>query len=121
MATAEPKRMRVQRDKTRRRNWARLLVYAALALALLLSWFWKPLNGRADAGAAYGARVVCSCHYIAGRSLADCRKDFVPGMSMILLTGDAEANSVTARFPLLASQTATFSEGKGCMLEKWVD
>jgi hypothetical protein len=30
-----------------------------------------------------------------------------------------QARSVTARFPLLASQTATYREGWGCVLEKW--
>jgi hypothetical protein len=28
---------------------------------------------------------------------------------------------VTARFPLLASKTATFRDGQGCVLETWAD
>ena len=87
----------------------------------LLAWFWKPLNGYADAGASYGARVACSCRYLGGRALRDCRKDFVPGMALITLSEDNKAKSVTARFPLLASQTAQFRQGEGCVLEKWED
>jgi hypothetical protein len=92
-----------------------------LAAVLLLVWFWKPLNGYAAAGASYGAKVTCSCRFLGGRSLPDCRKDFMTGMGMVTLSEDAKAKSVTARFPLLSSQTATYREGEGCVLEKWPD
>ena len=102
-----------------RRAWRRLLLLAMLAAAGALAWFWQPLNGYAKIGSAYGARVACSCHYLGGRSLSDCRKDFEPGMELITLSDDKDAKSVTARFPLLASQTATYREGQGCQLEPW--
>ena len=88
-------------------------------LAGLLAWFWLPLNNFAMTGAAYGARVACSCHYLGGRGLDDCRKDFEPGMELIVLSADKDSKSVTARFPLLATQTATYYEGQGCRLEPW--
>jgi hypothetical protein len=112
MATAEPKRLT---------SWRRIALALALLAAALLIWFWKPLSSTAALGASFGARMACSCHFIAGRSLSDCRKDFEPGMSLIMLSSDEKAKSVTARFPLLASQTATFTEGPGCTLEKWDD
>ncbi len=93
----------------------------ALVAAALLIWFWKPVSRTATLGASFGARMACSCHYIAGRSLDDCRKDFEPGMGLIMLSSDEKAKSVTARFPLLARQTAVFAEGPGCTLEKWDD
>jgi hypothetical protein len=40
-------------------------------------------------------------------------------MEMVALGEDAQARSVTARFPLLAKQTATYREGWGCVLEPW--
>ena len=98
------------------RRWPWLLV---IGLAGLLAWFWGPLNGFAKTGAAYGARVACSCHYLGGRSLDDCRKDFEPGMEPVILSADAGAKSVTARFPLPATQTAPYVEGQGCRLEPW--
>ena len=106
---------------SRRRRWRTALALALLAVAFLLAWFWKPLGGYAVAGASYGAKVTCACRFIGGRSLQDCRKDFVSGMGLVTLSEDAKAKSVTARFPLLSSQTATFREGEGCMLEKWTD
>ena len=40
-------------------------------------------------------------------------------MELVTLSEDRAAKSVTARFPLLTSETATFREGWGCVLEKW--
>ncbi len=112
MATANPASSRPSRR--RRWPWALLLV-----LAGLLTWFWTPLNSFAITGASYGARVACSCHYLGGRGLDDCRKDFEPGMELVLLSADEASKSVTARFPLLATQTATYYEGQGCRLQPW--
>ena len=113
MATVNPALPSAQR--TRRRA---LLLGLALIAALLV-YFWGPLNGYAIAGTSYGARVACSCKFLGGRSLKDCRKDFEPGMELIVLSEDLEAKSVTATFPLLARQTATFHEGQGCRLAPW--
>ena len=125
MATAKPPALPRQKQPSRlaprRRKWRTGLALVALAVALLLVWFWKPLNGYAEAGASYGAKVTCSCRFIGNRSLHDCRKDFMSGMAMIRLSEAAKAKSVTARFPLLSRQTATFREGEGCVLEKWRD
>lgn len=102
-----------------RRRINRLVLALVLAGAALLAWFWGPLNGYARIGAAYGARVACSCRFEGGRVLGDCRKDFEPGMELVMLSEDAKARSVTARFPLLARETATYREGEGCRLEAW--
>lgn len=101
------------------RRLRRRLVLVLAVLGALLAWFWQPLNGYATVGAAYGARVACSCRYVGGRDLDDCRKDFEPGMELIMLSEDRKAKSVTARFPLLARQTATYLPGQGCRLEPW--
>ena len=103
------------------RRFRRAIVIAGVILIGSLAFFWTPLGGYASTGTSYGARVACSCHYVGGRSLADCRKDFESGMELVMLSADEDAKSVTARFPLLASQTATFREGEGCRLEPWED
>ena len=99
----------------------RLLLLVAALTAIGLAWFWQPLNSFALTGASYAARVGCSCRFVGGRDLSDCRKDFESGMELITLSQDAEARSVTARFPLLATQTATYREGEGCKLQPWTD
>lgn len=113
MATANPV---TDKAATLRRR----ALWLGLALIFgLLAWFWSPLHAYARTGASYGARVACSCRFVGGRSLGDCRKDFEPGMELVMLSEDDAAKSVTARFPLLSSQTATYRPGFGCQLEPW--
>lgn len=117
MATAKPAR----RNKAtgRRFRWSRIVLLLGL-LAALTAWFYRDtVMAQATAGTAYGARVACSCRFIGGRDLKDCEKDFEPGMALVSLSEDEAAKSVTASVPLLSSQTATFREGYGCVLEKW--
>jgi len=113
MATVNP--AADPKSKLRRRAlWLGLALLAAL-----LVWFWGPLHAYARTGAAFGARVACSCRFVGGRELGDCKKDFEPGMELVMLSEDAQAKSVTARFPGLASETATYRPGFGCQLEPW--
>lgn len=100
-----------------RKRWIALAVLGLMAAVLAL--FWTPVHGYAVTGASYGARVACSCRFVGGRPLGDCRKDFEGGMELVTLSQDVQARSVTARFPLLASQTATYRQGWGCVLDKW--
>lgn len=92
-----------------------------LAVVLLAAgWYFRaPITGYAGVSTAYAARVACSCRHVGGRDLEDCRKDKLAGMELVTLAEDAEAKSVTARFPLLSSDTATFRDGYGCVLEPW--
>lgn len=113
MATAKA---RPRARKSNRLAWA-----GGVLVALLALWaaFGSVAVGYARAGSAYGARVVCSCRYVAGRSLADCSKDKVPGMALVTLSDDDQAKSVTARMLVLASDTATYRKGYGCVLQRW--
>lgn len=121
MATTET----IAREPRRKRAWPRILIVLLLVLASVaaVAWFANraAINGYAMTGASYAARVGCSCVYIGGRSVGDCAKDKVPGMEIVRLSQDAQAKSVTATFPLVASQTATYREGYGCVLESWED
>lgn len=101
------------------RRWLKVML-ALVVVAAFAAWYNREtVVSQAVTGTAYGARVACSCRFIGGRDLADCEKDFEPGMELVSLSEDEDARSVTASVPLLASQTATFKEGYGCVLEKW--
>lgn len=112
----------VKRHRTRRSFiWLKLLLIAGI-LAAGLAWLYRePIAGYSVLGTAYGARVACSCRFVGGRSLKDCEKDFERGMWLISLSEDVKAKSVTASLPLIASQTATFRKGYGCVLQHWDD
>lgn len=104
----------------RGRLWAILALLVGGGLIAL--WFSPPaerLRGDALAGTAYGARVACSCRFVAGRSMEDCAKDKLDGMGMIRLSSDEDAKSVTASVPFIASDTARLREGYGCVLDRW--
>lgn len=106
-------------SRSRRWPWGVLVLLIVAAIAV---WFYRaPIQGYAGAGTAYTARVACSCRFVGGRDLDDCAKDKLAGMELISLKEDAEAKSVTARFPLIVSETATYREGYGCVLESWPD
>ena len=118
MATVNPApsvRTALPRSSLRRR----VLLLGLALLAGLAVWFWGPAEAYARTAAAFGARVACSCRYLGGRELSDCRKDFEPGMGLVALSEDAKAKTVTARFLLLARETATYRPGLGCQLEPW--
>lgn len=104
---------------SRRRIWPRVLL-AVLVLGGAAGWYWRaPIAGYTEVGAAFGARTACSCRYVAGRPIGDCKKDFEPGMALVVLSDDPETRSVTARVPLLSRATARYREGYGCLLEPW--
>ncbi|MBI1404424.1 MAG: hypothetical protein GC147_14600 [Porphyrobacter sp.] len=109
------------RPRHGRRYGMWLLALIVLAITAGLWAFREPITGYGTIGSAYAARVGCSCRFVAGRSLADCAKDKLPGMELVTLAEDDQAKSVTARFPLVAKATATYREGYGCVLEKWQD
>ncbi|WP_137680427.1 hypothetical protein [Aurantiacibacter suaedae] len=117
MATAK-------RRSSARRGKRRAPPFATVALIVLVAgaagwWAWgEQAAGYAAAGTAYGARVTCSCRYIGGRDLASCKQDFVPGMEPVMVSEDESTRSVTASVPLIASHTAQYREGFGCVLER---
>ncbi len=100
-------------------RWLALVLILGGMAGAVLGWPW--LRDQSRVAAAYGAKVGCSCHYIAGRPLSDCAKDFEPGMSLVWLTENADTHTITARYALLPGQSASWHSGPGCVLEPWKD
>lgn len=125
MATAKKsarrKPSRARAGKRRFSTGMRLLLLVGAALAVLGFAYRQPLTDQARLGAAYGARIGCSCHFLDGREAGSCRADFEPGMEIVMLSVDDDAKSVTARVPGLASETAHWRRGWGCVLDNWED
>ena len=99
----------------------RTIIYLALALCLALlvtlGWHWKALRDQARLGAAYGARLTCSCRYVEGRAMDSCTDDKEPGMALVRLTARPDDKAVDASVPLMATRTARFRPGWGCLLD----
>lgn len=103
------------------RSWPKWLLLALLVGGALFWYYRVTIRETALAGTSYGAHNACSCRFIAGREMGSCKRDFIPGMEAVFLSEDADDKSVTAYVPLIASTTATYREGFGCVLEPWED
>lgn len=88
-----------------------------LAGVLLVWWAIEARRPQLDLGVGYAARVACGCRYIGNRSLADCRKDFEPGMEPIQLAEDVATKTITASVPLIASRSVRFDPVLACQAE----
>jgi hypothetical protein len=97
----------------------RKIGYVAAALfGLAAIWFvlnFAHIKSQAQLGAAYGAHIACSCHYIEGRTLASCESDFEPGMEMVRLSADDDNQRIRASIPLLAEAYAERRGSFGCL------
>ena len=100
---------------------ARLILSGSIALVTLglggafaYGQSQKPLL---ELGVGYGARVACGCRFIGNRSLADCKKDFEPGMEPILLSENSASKTITAWVPVIASRSVTYDPVLGCQPE----
>jgi hypothetical protein len=113
--------MATGKAKRRPRKWTRFAL-VCVALGVALAWHYRaPIRNHALTATAFSARVACSCRHIGGRPLSQCRDDLVAGTELVMLSEDEDAQTVTARIPLLASQTASYRKGPGCVLEPWED
>jgi hypothetical protein len=82
--------------------------------AALVWWAIAARRPQLELGVGYAARVACGCRYIGNRPLADCYKDFDPGMDLIQLSDDPATKTVTAFVPLVASRSARFDPLLAC-------
>lgn len=89
---------------------------AATLFAIFAIWKFPAFKAQAELGAAYAARVGCSCRYVQGRSLDSCQSDFEPGMELVSLSEDPATKTVTGSVPLLASRSARYAGASGCLL-----
>ena len=111
-----------RRNQARRRWPGLLLNFIAIVVIAggVFAWFYgAQARGFGQAGTSYAAKTVCSCRFVADRDMASCKTDLLPDMWAIWLSDDADAKSVSATLPLVASSEATYREGYGCVLEDW--
>lgn len=103
----------------RRTPWLKLLVFLALIGGGLAWYFSNQISGYSQTATGYAAKTACSCRYVGGRELGQCKEDLMPAMQVLWLSEDTEQHSVSASVPLVESTTATYREGYGCVLERW--
>lgn len=106
--------------KNRSISILRLVLYGiSVLLILALAWLaynYQSLKGQANVATAYGSHIACSCRYIAGREMDNCKRDFEPGMEMLSVVDDPTRKRVTASIPFLAQATAERRGTYGCIV-----
>ncbi len=97
-------------------RWTLAAAALLVALAGYAVWQFPTWLALAETGAAYGARIGCSCRYVQGRDIASCPTDFEPGMELVSIEDLPDSRAVRASVPLLASRTARYEGATGCVL-----
>ena len=92
----------------------RIALLALLGVAGFAGAAYGRLERSAEVGAGYVAKEVCSCIFVAGRSLESCRAD-VPA-SMDRVQAEALADGVRGYVTGLAARVARHEPGFGCTL-----
>jgi hypothetical protein len=90
-----------------------------LCVGLALAWrgWYLPTRDAVAIGAGLLAKQVCSCVYVAGRELDDCRADQMASTDPIQLEVRASEQRVRAWLPAFAERSAIHRAGFGCTLE----
>ncbi len=93
-----------------------LVVVAVLVVALAgLALYLRPI---APVATGYAAKVTCSGHFVAGRSVEDAAGDLPPNPLVPLLRTDVDEDAASVRATLLGlwPSTAWHHRGVGCTL-----
>ena len=75
----------------------------------------KDQVSRAEIGAAYGAKMVCSCRFVAERDMASCLADFTTDLGPVEFSEVDEAIEASIAGGMITA-TAAFEPGQGCAL-----
>ena len=93
-------------------RWVLIAVFWVLLVAGALVFEWA--RERAAVGEGYVAKELCSCVFVAERSLASCRPDIPPTMDRVEV--ELGPDRVRAFVPYLAERIARFEPPFGCVL-----
>ncbi|MFM6853528.1 MAG: hypothetical protein ACKOUM_05545 [Sphingopyxis sp.] len=96
-------------------KWAAPII-AVVAIAYTI-WAYPAWKAQARLGAAYGARVACSCRFVQGRDMASCTTDFEPGMESVSVEEFPDDKAVVASVTMLARRRAQLHGASGCLLD----
>lgn len=111
--------VRMNLDTDGRVDWARwVLVALLLGFVAYGAWHWAEWRRAGETGAAYAARITCSCRYVGGRDAKSCAQDIRADAWMASVRDMPEEKAVRASVPLLGSVRAVFRPRYGCLLEK---
>jgi len=98
---------------------AAIVIIIMLGVAALLAWQFliKDQVDLARVATPYGAKMVCSCRFVAERPMESCMQDFTEDVSAVSFT--EKENAIRASvLGGIVSATAVYKNGLGCTLVK---
>ena len=96
---------------------AAIVIVIMLGVLALLTWQFmiKDQIDLARVATPYGAKMVCSCRFVAERPMESCLADFTEDVSAVSFSEDG--NSIRAKvLGGVVNATAVYEEGLGCTL-----
>ena len=93
------------------------VVAVVLAIGAGVGWqVWlKDQVAYARVATAYGAKMVCSCRFVAGREMDSCMRDFTVDISAVKVSEDEDTITTSVLGGAIKSR-AVFQDGLGCAL-----
>ena len=95
--------------------FAVVIVLLAIAGGLFWHVWLKDQVAYGRTATAYGAKMVCSCRFVAEREMDSCRRDFTEDVSAVTFSEDGQAIRASVLGGVVASQ-ARYEDGLGCSL-----
>lgn len=88
-----------------------------IGVAALLGWqfFLKDTLAQARVAVPYGAKMVCSCRFVAERPMDSCMQDFTEDLSAVSFTEDGETIRASVLGGWIKAE-ASHEPGLGCTL-----
>ncbi|MEX1250880.1 MAG: hypothetical protein WEA77_06760 [Hyphomonas sp.] len=89
-----------------------------LGLVSGLAWqfFLKDQIAFARIASAYGAKMVCSCRFVAGRPMESCLTDFTADLSQITFKEQGDTVRASVLGGLISSQARNTGHQTGCTM-----
>ncbi len=100
-----------------RRVLIALAAMAVLAAVVGYARWFVPTQRAVGIGTGMLAKQLCSCVFVSGRSLEDCRADQFESMDPIQVEVLSEPEGVRAFVALFGERIATWRDGLGCTLQ----
>lgn len=96
---------------------AAIVIVIMLGVLALLAWQFmiKDQIDLARVATPYGAKMVCSCRFVAERPMESCLADFTEDVSAVNFSEDGSAIRAKVLGGVV-SATAVYEEGLGCTL-----
>jgi hypothetical protein len=95
------------------------VILTGLAAGLAWQSFLKDQIAFARIASAYGAKMVCSCRFVAGRPMESCLTDFTADLSQIRFKEYGDTVRASVLGGLISSQARNTGPETGCtMVEK---